>query len=87
MKKTLALALGVITLGVLTGCEPTQSDTTSDFSMPYDLRDCRVVTLTRGGMSSDKIFLIKCPDGYLGTSESHAVGKTRAQSTSIIVQG
>lgn len=86
MKKTLVFALGFITLSVLIGCEPTQSDTTSDFSMPYDLRDCSVVTLTRGGMSSDKIFLIKCPEGYLGTTESHAVGKTRVESTSIIIQ-
>lgn len=64
MRKLLLLA----TL-ILAGCSPTVEDVSSDFILPADLRaeGCGVIELGKGGMSTSRIFLIKCNNGYIGT--------------------
>lgn len=87
MKKIL---VPIIVASTLVACDPRTENTTRDFILPHDLKNCEVITLSRGGSSSDKIHLLRCPDGvppeYIpATSESHAVGKTRQESSTYFV--
>lgn len=61
-----SLVAGMLALS-LTACSPTIDLDDTGFILPPDLRHCRVVTLSKSIMSSQKIFLIKCPEGYMGT--------------------
>lgn len=82
MKKIL---LTISLAGILSGCGPSYKDTSNDFLLPQDLNDCRVIQLEKSGMTSTKIFLIKCPEGYIPVvSSTYRVGKTKHNTTTII---
>lgn len=73
MKKALVLLL------LLVGCSPSNEDVSRDFILPMDLKECSIVKMSDG--SGSKIFLIKCPDGYIGTSASYKEGKSTRTSS------
>lgn len=73
MKKALVLLL------LLAGCSPSNEDVSRDFILPADLKSCSIVKLTDGYDS--KIFLIKCPEGYIGTSSVYREGKQTKTSS------
>lgn len=70
MKKLLAIAAVLL----ITACSPSIQHNDRDFILPADLSHCRVVTLKKGGLESDKIYLIRCPKGYIGSSFSISKG-------------
>jgi hypothetical protein len=87
-------ALKILVMSVLavtiSACQPVTSNGTNSFNLPSDLKHCEVVTMYSGGISSDRIYLIKCPegtvpDGYIGTSSSRMKGKTVSNTTSIVI--
>lgn len=75
-----SLLVGMLALS-LTACSPTIDRDDTGFILPPDLQHCRVVTLSKGSMSSQRIFLIKCPEGYMGTSYTNDAGKHTASGS------
>jgi len=77
----------VLVLVVLTGCTPaTTSEETGVFNLPYELRDCKVLKLTKDGMSKDRLYIIQCPQGFLGTSSMQKHGKSTTNVTTSLVE-
>lgn len=80
MKYLIMLVLSAALLGCT---DASTTDVSRQFNMPYELKDCRLIRLTPDGMSSDRVYVLNCPDGLVGTSSSIPSGKTR-HNTSVI---
>lgn len=65
MKKLIAVAIVAV---VLTGCE--YGETTNDFKLPNDLKDCKVYTVE--GKTKD-LTIIRCPSS--NTTVRYSYGK------------
>ena len=83
MKAILLLA----SLMLAVGCSPSTSDVSAEFQMPYELRDCRLIKLRPGGLSGDTVYVLKCPEGYMGTSASINHGKYSNNNAIIVKEG
>lgn len=74
----------LMVLWITTGCTGETTDVSRDFQLPHDLKDCRLIRLTPDGMSSDRVYILKCPEGYLGTSTTYNDDDYRVNNTVII---
>lgn len=81
MKKSLVLSV----LLLLSACTPAIKDTLYDFRLPSELSHCKVITMERGGITSERIHLIKCPEGWIGTSNWKSNGKTSTTNTTYFI--
>ncbi|ASV43401.1 hypothetical protein [Vibrio phage JSF12] len=83
MMKKIAIALACI---FLVACEAEVVDSTRKWELPHDLRDCRVVELTKEGFTSSTLVLIKCPEGYIGASHNYTTngGKNSHSVQSVV---
>lgn len=67
------LAIALIA-GAMTGCSKHHEENTADYSMPEEMKDCKVFYIAPDGMGSP-IHVVYCP-GKTTVAERYAVGKT-----------
>lgn len=69
MKKLIILSIVLL----LTACDAQVSDASSNYELPDDLKECKVIELRPKGTSlTKKLYLIKCPEGYIGNVFGYA---------------
>ena len=79
MKKSLLVSMLAISL---TACSPSVDLNDGDFKLPDDLSHCRVVTLDGGNaLDTKRMYLIRCPEGYIGTSFKYSNGDVPAHGS------
>lgn len=57
MKKLIMISIICITF--LTGCEPSTTDSTSEYKLPEGLSDCRIYELD--GSDGNRLYALRCP--------------------------
>lgn len=87
MRKVTTLIALVSVISMISACSPHTSQTTNSFILPSDLRDCEILTLRKGNLSSTQINIIRCPKDkvfqytYVGTNTTFSSGKTQANES------
>lgn len=67
MNKSIAALVLVASLG-LVACDASTENVTTRFDLPSDLQECELIRLSPDGGSSDRVYILKCPEGYTGTT-------------------
>ena len=77
--KLLRVVLSVV---ILTGCEPSYKDYTESFTnLPEGLKDCKIYGIQNGNSMS--LSVVRCPNSSV--SATYKVGKTTA--TTVVIDG
>lgn len=56
------------------------------FDLPDDLKHCELVHMSSEGLSPHHIYLVKCPEGYLGTSYTYPVGEDTVSAAAVVYE-
>ncbi|QIW86876.1 hypothetical protein AHP1_451 [Aeromonas phage Ahp1_CNU-2021] len=76
--KNVIIALGAL---LLVGCDSYSKSLDSDYTLPPELSDCKIVKLVGSGMSKD-LYVVRCPNS--STTTRYHCGKSCEQSVTTV---
>lgn len=76
--KTLIIALGAL---LLFGCDSYSKSLDSDYTLPSELSDCKIVKLVGSGISTD-LYVVRCPNS--STTARYHCGKNCERSVTTV---
>lgn len=76
--KTLIIALGAL---LLVGCDSYSKPLDSNYTLPSELSDCKIVKLIGSGISTD-LYVVRCPNS--STTTRYHCGKNCERSVTTV---
>lgn len=72
---------------LIISCSPSYENM-PHYAMPPELKDCKVFTISDGGMTSPNLYVVKCPNEQPTTSFIRSCGKncTRREYVQVVGQ-
>lgn len=85
IKKILfGIAVLILALFILVGCDNTPKDKTNDYVIPTALKDCKISVIS--GKTVKELYVVRCPNSTTSTNWDENCGKncTRHESVNTI---